>query len=124
LSFTTGGNKQLYTVSNTRNRSLGKNSPIYFKPGGYEFTHNVGNIDVSKQLSDKLSFAFGSEFRMEQFTVYAGDTSSYVGSGADSFPGTTPNNALSVSTLANTKYESIFRMGYIISKHCNNWYFY
>jgi hypothetical protein len=28
-------------------------------------------------LSDKLSFAFGSEFRMEEFTVYAGDTASY-----------------------------------------------
>jgi iron complex outermembrane receptor protein len=50
LSFTTGGNKQLYTVSNTRNRDLGKNSPTYFKPGGYQFTNNIGNIDVSKQL--------------------------------------------------------------------------
>jgi len=50
LSFTTGGNKQLYTVSNSVNRSLGKGSPTYFKPGGYEFSHNVGNIDVSKQL--------------------------------------------------------------------------
>ncbi len=93
LSFTTGGNKQLYTVSNSRNRSLGKNSPIYFKPGGYAFSHNVGNIDLSKQISDKLSFAIGSEFRMEKFTVFEGDTSSYVGSGADSFPGITPNNA-------------------------------
>jgi iron complex outermembrane recepter protein len=93
LSFTTGGNKQLYTVSNSRNRSLGKNSPTYFKPGGYEFTHNVGNIDISKQLNDKLSLSFGSEFRAETFTVFVGDTSSYVGSGADSFPGTTPNNA-------------------------------
>ncbi len=93
LSFTTGGNKQLYTVSNSRNRDLGKNSPTYFKPGGYQFTNNIGNIDISKQLSDKLSFAFGSEFRMEEFTVYAGDTASYFGSGADSFPGTRPGNA-------------------------------
>ncbi len=93
LSFTTGGNKQLYTVSNTRNRDLGKNSPTYFKPGGYQFTNNIGNIDVSKQLSDKLSFAFGSEFRMEQFTVFAGDSASYYLSGADSFPGTQPGNA-------------------------------
>lgn len=113
LSFTTGGNKQLYTVSNTRNRSLGKNSPIYFKPGGYEFTHNVGNIDVSKQLSDKLSFAFGSEFRMEQFTVYAGDTSSYVGSGADSFPGTTPNNA---GTFSRFNFGGYIDLGYDITK--------
>ncbi|MFN8345322.1 MAG: TonB-dependent receptor [Spirosomataceae bacterium] len=93
LSFTTGSNKQLYTVFNTRNRGLGKASPIYFKPGGYQFQHNVGNIDISKQLTDKLTFAVGSEFRSEIFTVFVGDTSSYVQGGADSFPGTTPNNA-------------------------------
>jgi iron complex outermembrane receptor protein len=93
LSFTTGHNKQLYTVSNTRNRGLGKSSPIYFKPGGYQFHHNVGNIDISKQLTEKLTFAVGSEFRAETFTVFEGDTSSYVKGGADSFPGTTPNNA-------------------------------
>ncbi len=93
LSFTTGHNKQLYTVNNTVNRGLGKGSPIYFKPGGYQFHHNVGNIDISKQLTEKLTFAVGSEFRAETFTVFAGDTASYVQGGADSFPGTTPNNA-------------------------------
>ncbi len=93
LSFTTGGNKQLYTISNSRNRSLGKNSPTYFKPGGYEFSHNVGNIDVTKAVNEKLNIGFGSEFRAESFTVFAGDTASFVGSGADSFPGTSPTNA-------------------------------
>jgi iron complex outermembrane recepter protein len=93
LSFTTGGNKQLYTVSNSRNRSLGRNSPTYFKPGGYEFSHNVGNIDISKAVNEKFNVAFGSEFRAESFTVFAGDTASFVGTGADSFPGTSPTNA-------------------------------
>jgi iron complex outermembrane recepter protein len=93
LSFTTGGNKQLYTITNSRNRSLGKNSPTYFKPGGYEFSHNVGNIDVTKAVNEKLNIGFGSEFRAESFTVFAGDTASFVGSGADSFPGTSPTNA-------------------------------
>lgn len=93
LSFTTGDNKQLYTVSNSRNRSLGKNSPTYFKPGGYEFMNNIGNIDVTKAVNEKLNIGFGSEFRAESFTVFAGDTASFVGSGADSFPGTSPTNA-------------------------------
>lgn len=93
LSFTTGDNKQLYTISNSRNRSLGKNSPTYFKPGGYEFMNNIGNIDVTKAVNEKLNIGFGSEFRAESFTVYAGDTASFVGSGADSFPGTSPTNA-------------------------------
>jgi iron complex outermembrane recepter protein len=113
LSFTTGGNKQLYTITNSRNRSLGKGSPIFFKPGGYEFNHNVGNIDVSKQLTESLTFAVGSEFRAETFTVFAGDTASYVGSGADSFPGTTPNNAGS-----NTRFNfgGYVDLGYDVNK--------
>jgi iron complex outermembrane receptor protein len=112
LSFTTGSNKQLYTVSNSRNRGLGKASPIYFKPGGYRFQHNVGNIDVSKPLSDKLTFAFGSEFRAETFTVFEGDTSSYVKGGADSFPGTTPNNA---GTFTRFNFGGYVDLGYDIT---------
>ncbi|MFZ1524310.1 MAG: TonB-dependent receptor [Saprospiraceae bacterium] len=50
ISFTTGGNSQIYNVVNTYNRSLGPDSPIEFKPGGYNFQHNVGNIDISKPL--------------------------------------------------------------------------
>jgi iron complex outermembrane recepter protein len=93
VSFTTGGNSQIYTVANSRNRSLGKNSPILFRPGGYKFEHNVGNLDVSRKLLDNLSFAFGSEFRKEKYTVVAGDTASYSGTGADSFPGARPENS-------------------------------
>lgn len=113
VSFTTGGNKQLYTVSNTRNRSLGKNSPIYFKPGGYSFSHNVGNIDLSKPLADNLSFAFGAEFRAETFTVSAGDTASFSGTGADSFPGITPNNA---GTNTRFNFGGYVDLGYDITK--------
>lgn len=92
-SWTIGGNEQVYTVSNSRNLSLGVNSPILFKPGGYAFSHNVGNIDISRSLLDNLTFAFGTEFRAEKYNINASkDTSSYVGTGADSFPGITPNN--------------------------------
>ncbi len=97
VSLTTGGNKQIYTVTNSVNRSLGKNSPIYFRPGGYSFFHNVGNIDISKQLTEKLSFAVGSEFRAETFSIIEGDTSSYSGTGADSFSGLGPANAIKAS---------------------------
>jgi iron complex outermembrane receptor protein len=100
VSFTTGGNQQLYTVNNTRNRDLGLNSPLSFKPGGYSFKHNVGNIDVSKLLLEGLNFSIGTEFRQETYAIIEGDTSSYVGSGADSFPGTRSNNA-----SENTRYN-------------------
>ena len=111
-SLTTGGNSQTYTVSNSQNRSFidtngndqkdpgenflyGASTPITFKPGGTTFTHYVGNIDISKILSDKLSFAIGSEFRTENFGVIEGDVASYIGnrSGADSFQGNTPENS-------------------------------
>ncbi len=121
-SFTTGGNEQTYTVSNSHNRNgiqiptqvlgdlngngvidadeiiLGgnkyrENSPIVFYPGGTRFTHNVANIDVTRRLSDMVGIAFGSEFRTENFTIIEGDLSSYEDGGADSFAGNDPRNS-------------------------------
>ena len=123
VSFTTGGNSQIYTVENSQNRSqfkdltasqlssyggLGTNSlngfvfannpskytgQTTFKPGGTSFTHYVGNIDINKNLTDKLSFGIGSEFRTETFEILVGDFQSYAGKGADSFQGNTPENS-------------------------------
>lgn len=93
LSFTVGGNKQMYTVDNTVNRSLGKLSPTRFKPGGYEFRHTVGNLDITKSVNEDFKIGFGAEARAESFTIYAGDTASYKGEGANSFPGIDAVNA-------------------------------
>ncbi|CAN1562158.1 CirA Outer membrane receptor proteins, mostly Fe transport [Flavobacteriaceae bacterium] len=111
-SITTGGNSQSYTVENSQNRSniatisidpatglpvstntYKENSPINFKPGGTTFNHLVGNIDISKILSDHISIAFGTEFRTETFGVQAGDQASWDGVGADSFAGNRPENS-------------------------------
>lgn len=102
-SLTIGGNSQTYTLENTQNRSTLKdsngvniyqeNSPISFKPGGSRFNHIVGNLDISKILSDKISISFGSEFRSENFETIEGDKPSWEGVGADSFAGTTPKEA-------------------------------
>jgi len=107
VSITTGGNSQDYTVNNSQNRSdilidpndpsqghvYQENSPISFKPGGTSFTHIVGNLDISKNLSDKVSIGFGSEFRSETFSVIEGDKASWDGIGADSFAGNRPENS-------------------------------
>ncbi|MDZ7896719.1 MAG: TonB-dependent receptor [Arcicella sp.] len=92
-SLTVGGNTQEYTVDNTVNRSLGKSSPTRFKPGGFEFSHIVGNIDVSKAVTDKLGIAFGLEARTEAYTINEGDEASYTGEGSNSFPGINKLNA-------------------------------
>ena len=106
VSFTTGGNTQIYTVENSQNRSTdasgnflyASNPNKYtgqttFKPGGTSFSHYVGNIDINKNLAANLSFAIGSEFRSENFEVLEGDAQSYIGRGADSFQGNTPENS-------------------------------
>ena len=111
-SITVGGNKQVYTVNNSVNRSdittttinpdtglpetsfvYRENSPISFKPGGTSFNHVVGNIDVSKIVSDQISIGFGTEFRSEYFAVIEGDKASWDGTGADSFAGNRPENS-------------------------------
>ncbi|MCD0466401.1 TonB-dependent receptor [Flavobacterium sp. ENC] len=102
-SITVGGNKQLYTVNNSVNRSATldengenvyrENSPISFKPGGTSFNHVVGNIDISKIVSDQISIGFGSEFRSENFEVIEGVKASWDGTGADSFAGNRPENS-------------------------------
>jgi iron complex outermembrane receptor protein len=102
-SFTVGGNKQTYIVSNSHNRSdvlnsdgtnkYQENSPLVFDVGGTEFTHVVGNIDITKRMSDMFGLAFGSEFRSETFSVIEGSEAAYEGGGPDSFSGTDPRNA-------------------------------
>jgi len=93
VSLTVGGNQQTYTVNNTVNRSAGKTSPTSFKPGGFNFSHIVGNIDISKAVNEKLNVAFGSEARSETYQIIAGDTASYFKEGSNSFPGIRAENA-------------------------------
>ncbi|MFV8347518.1 TonB-dependent receptor [Flavobacterium sp. ZB4P13] len=93
FSFTAGSNAVDYTVKNTLNVSLGANSPTEFKSGGYTFSQFVGNADFSRTF-DKVTLGFGTELRKEQFEARAGQEESYVGGGAQSFPGLQPANAL------------------------------
>ncbi len=93
VSLTTGGNEQLYTVNNTVNHSLKAASPTSFKTGGFNFSHVVGNLDVSKTLVEGLNVSFGVEARQETFKIIAGDTASYSGQGSNSFPGINAINA-------------------------------
>lgn len=100
LSWTIGGNKQLYTLENTVNASLGVASPTRFKPGGFSFSHVVGNYDATAALSDQIKVGFGSEFRNETYSVIAGDTASSFGEGSNSFPGISQK-----SQSTNTRYN-------------------
>ncbi len=93
VSVTFGGNQQIYSVDNTVNHDLKAASPTSFKPGGFRFTNIIGNYDVSKSITDNFGLAFGTEIRQETFKIIAGDTASYSGQGANSFPGIRQENA-------------------------------
>jgi iron complex outermembrane recepter protein len=70
-----------------------ENSPITFRGGGTRFSHVVGNIDISRLLAEKLTLAFGAEFRSETFQTIEGDLASYEAGGADSFAGNSKENS-------------------------------
>ena len=120
VSLTVGGNRQTYLVRNSHNRNqvllesftgdangngiadldefsytqkYRENSPIIFNVGGTAFNHVVGNVDLTRRLSDVVGIAFGSEFRSETFTVIEGQEASYEAGGADSFAGNDPRNS-------------------------------
>ncbi len=97
MSITGGSNEIQYLVGNSINTSLGADSPTEFDPGAYQFSNILGNIDVSRSISNDLSLFFGAEIRRENFEVRAGEEASYFGSGVQSFPGLQPSNALNES---------------------------
>jgi iron complex outermembrane receptor protein len=113
VSFTTGGNKILYTVNNSINYSLGANSPTSFKTGGFSFKNNIGNLDIAKKINDQLNVAAGSEFRVETWQLIAGDTASYSGVGTQSFPGYQAKNAITVNRY---NFGGYLSLDYDISK--------
>ena len=93
LSFTTGSNSVDYTIGNTINVDLGAASPTSFDAGSYAFSTLIGNLDISRTFGNALVY-FGSEIRSENFEVTAGQSESFEGGGAQSFPGLQPSNEL------------------------------
>jgi iron complex outermembrane receptor protein len=123
LSNTYGKNSFLYIIGNTYNASLQNASPTTFDAGGFSFSQNTSNLDVSKFYDDVLSglnVAFGTEYRLENYSIVPGEEASYAQytangeviklasqqpavdffdsarpGGSQVFPGFSPTNALS-----------------------------
>ena len=94
LSNTFGFNEFKYDVDNTVNYSLGAQSPTSFYAGKHSFLQNTINLDFSKKLTDNVNFAFGGEYRFEQYKIEAGEENSYKDGGSQSFVGFSPDNAI------------------------------
>ncbi len=72
-----GNNKADFYINNTVNASLGADTPRNFDPGYYQQTDTNVNMDFTYSTSEILSWAFGAEYRVEEFTIGAGEEASW-----------------------------------------------
>ncbi len=80
VSNTWGKNFFHYYIKGTLNASLEENSPTDFDAGGHSLSQNTVNLDFSKYYEDLLegvNFAFGAEYKTENFVIFAGEEGSY-----------------------------------------------
>ncbi|TAE37558.1 MAG: TonB-dependent receptor [Sphingobacteriales bacterium] len=94
LSNTLGNNRFDYLVNNTVNPSLGSLSPTSFKAGGHQFLQNTTNLDFSRKFDALagLNLAFGTEFRVDNYKIMAGEEASYKNYGLVTAPDGTVTN--------------------------------
>lgn len=86
FSNTWGQNAFMYIIGNTSNASMQNSSPTTFDAGGFAFTQNTTNLDISKYHDDifeGLNVAFGAEYRLEKYEIVAGEEASYAQYTAD-----------------------------------------
>ena len=89
FSVTHGRNSFLFNVDNSVNASIGPSSPTTFDAGNLFFRQTVGNLDVLRLLDTggalkSLSLVLGSEYRVENYEIEAGQPESYLlGNGGD-----------------------------------------
>ena len=108
-SLTHGRNSMTFNVEDSVNASLGTASPTTFDAGELQFQQTVGNLDLLHKLDTKavksLSLVLGSELRVENYRIRAGEEASYSlgpevsgtppqpkAAGAQVFPGFQPAN--------------------------------
>ena len=82
MSVTTGGNSFQFNIENSINASIvGSASPTSFDAGTLHFNQTTGNFDVYRPLPagsmNSLILALGSEFRMENYAIEAGQFESW-----------------------------------------------
>ncbi len=109
-SLTRGTSQFKFDIDNSVNASLGTASPTTFDAGTLESTETVANLDLLRKLDvpqvKSLALVLGSELRVENYQIHAGDESSYASGGvltndtppqpalpgAQVFPGFQPSN--------------------------------
>lgn len=80
FNSTFGTNRFHYYVDKTLNASLEGLSPTHFDAGGFQLSQYVVSANFTREyntVANGLNLAFGSEFRNEQYKIFAGEETSY-----------------------------------------------
>ena len=98
VSTSVGRNVIDFTLNNTINQSIGLNADNEprqrdFDVGALEQYEWNFNIDVGRDWLGDIHLAYGLEWRMEIFTLFAGEPVSYEGAGSSGFRGFHPRDA-------------------------------
>ena len=125
LSTTYGSDHNGISTINSANVNLYADTgftPTNFYDGSWIATQWTTNLDINHGfdvgLASPLNLALGAEYRRDTFEITPGDTASYYGAGASSYPGFQPTDAgkyarsnyagyvdVAVSPLANWKVD-------------------
>jgi len=89
LSSVYGESKIDYYVDNSMNYSLP--SPSAFDNGSLKFSQSTTTLDIKRDF-ENFKLAGGAEYRHENYTIEAGDISSYTRTGSEGFAGYDPMN--------------------------------
>ncbi len=95
INNTWGKNNFHYFIKGTLNASLEASSPTDFDAGGHSLSQNNTSLDFSKyypNISKGLNIAFGTEYRTENFIIFAGEEGSYATYDVNGIPITDPAN--------------------------------
>ena len=83
-----GKNNFHYFIKGSNNASLVDASPTDFDAGGHSLSQNTTGLDFSKyyeSIASGFNFAFGLEYRTENFEIFAGEEASYATYDANGF---------------------------------------
>ncbi len=89
LSVNHGRSSFQFNIENTNNASIGAASPISFDAGTLSYRETSGNLDAVGAIDtdgalNSLNLVLGSEFRVENYRIGAGQFTSYsLGNGGD-----------------------------------------
>lgn len=91
-SITHGGNSFQFNIENTMNASLGSSSPISFDAGNLSYSQSTANLDLLKKVDtggmfENLMLAFGAEYRLENYQIFAGEDASWQLGNGGTIPG-------------------------------------